>query len=696
MRSYKRSGLPIEFVQIFGERNSGTTYLSKLLQDNMRVPTNLLGMAESEERPLGIKVFGYKHWFLKWEKFADARQNKTLFVVIYRNPYTWLRAMMERPYALSKSISGRTVKELPDVKLAGHINGKDTSNEFDPETGEQLTIFELRKKKIEHFEALKSQVDNVVYLNLEEFLENPAAVIQRLATEFGTAFKPSLSLDRAPYKQLVDEYHSPKKFAEPDMTILNRSINWKAENSIGYRKDDYTFWSGRSSAFVILHGGSAVGKSYLMKKLVVGGDNLVGIEMDVCQYWDHEKAEFSLAKLQVLLPEATEEDFADFLRVANLATPKGKRCIEYLLTKLNESDPHQQDKPCAFISTCGALPDPGLPGVLSIYDWLSERLPVSFHHLLIEIPHEDHIRQIEKRGRSHLQADILHHHAMKTSKRDFHDAIASDYEGVVDFVRTTIGREPLSNAAAGLIRRKPRVRLQKPRMTHIQIYGERNSGTKYLTQLVSLNARDSDSVLGSYASKKDPINRAKLIGYKHYYPRPEKLIRHQDKTLFLVIYKNPYTWIRSMFAKPYHFRNCLEGKSITDLPNIKLAGFDIHGRAIPDTHPDTGERITLFELRKFKIQQWENLVNLVGNVAYINYEDLLLSPTEVIQRIVDEFGSWFDDTNVPEQVPDEKYVTKYITPKPFSDDELTVMNANIDWSAEALAGYEKNNFFVPG
>ncbi|MBV1903944.1 MAG: hypothetical protein KUG58_09940 [Marinosulfonomonas sp.] len=126
-----------------------------------------------------------------------------------------------------------------------------------------------------------------------------------------------------------------------------------------------------------------------------------------------------------------------------------------------------------------------------------------------------------------------------------------------------------------------------------------------------------------------------------------------------------------------------------------MAGLDIHGREIPDTHPDTGERITLFELRKFKIQRWENLVKLVGNVAYVNYQDLLLSSIKIIQRIVDEFGSWFDDTKVPEHVPDKKYVRKCITPEPFSDNELTVMNSNIDWSVEALAGYERNNFFVP-
>ena len=43
MRLYKLGDDHIDFVQIYGERNSATTYLSKLVQDNLRTPTNLMG-----------------------------------------------------------------------------------------------------------------------------------------------------------------------------------------------------------------------------------------------------------------------------------------------------------------------------------------------------------------------------------------------------------------------------------------------------------------------------------------------------------------------------------------------------------------------------------------------------------------------------------------------------------------------------
>ncbi|MEM9343496.1 MAG: hypothetical protein AAGA87_10670 [Pseudomonadota bacterium] len=248
---------------------------------------------------------------------------------------------------------------------------------------------------------------------------------------------------------------------------------------------------------------------------------------------------------------------------------------------------------------------------------------------------------------------------------------------------------------AALPSRSPRVRVRKrPALEFIQIFGERNSGTKHLKALISGSALEPDKILGAYATKTDPVNKARMIGYKHYYPRPEKIAKHQKSTLFLVIYKNPYTWIRSMLVKPYHFKGSLEGKGIEDLPGLKLAGFDVHGKEIPDVHPETGELLTMFGLREHKIRAWEGLASMVDNVAYINYEDLLLNPTAVVTHVVEEFPALFNGT-VPDHVADPKYLAKYISPEPFSEAEMAVLNAGIEWEAEAIAGYEKDNLFIP-
>jgi len=238
LRTYRHTDTPLEFVQVFGERNSGTSYLSKLLQDNLANPLNLLGTAKSEATPHGSKYFGYKHWFPDWEKLADTRQNRTLFVVIYRNPYTWVRAMMARPYALANSIGGRTVAELPKTKLVGHINGRDTTNEFHPTTGKHLTLFQLRTLKLEQLEALQSKVSNVAYVNLEQLLRSPAEAVQTLTAKFGSVFSQEPVACRTPPKQLVRETVSPLPFSRSEATVINNCLNWDAEFSIGYEKDN--------------------------------------------------------------------------------------------------------------------------------------------------------------------------------------------------------------------------------------------------------------------------------------------------------------------------------------------------------------------------------------------------------------------------------------------------------------------------
>lgn len=233
----------------------------------------------------------------------------------------------------------------------------------------------------------------------------------------------------------------------------------------------------------------------------------------------------------------------------------------------------------------------------------------------------------------------------------------------------------------------------------VQIYGERNSGTNHLKRLLESNIEGENKVLGSWATQSNPFNGAKIFGYKHYYPRAERLSGQEGlrkRTLFAVMYKNPYTWLRSMLGKPYHFKASLEGKSLVDLPSIKLAGVNVRGEPIPDVHPETGENINIFELRKHKIQEWEKLPSLVENVVYINYEELLVDPTSVLNGIVNAFPSLFISKEIEPIEPSPKYIEKYFPPAPFSDDEVAVMNGAIDWETEAKAGYEKNNFTMMG
>lgn len=695
MRTYRRGDAPITHIQLYGERNSGTTYLARLLQDNMVSPENFMGLAKSDDTPLGTSTFGYKHWFLNWDKLAQPLAEATLFVVIYRNPYTWVKAMLDRPYALERSLSGHTATDLPKVKLAGHINGKDTQNEFDPETGEHLTLFELRSKKITNFEQLKDHVDNVAFIPLEDLLADQTAVLKRLAMDFPSAFNRPLKLDREPFKQLVREYEAPHIFRPKEQEVLDRHIDWVSEASAGYKQGDYARNTAPETQVFVLHGGSCTGKSSLMRRLVAEGRDVHGIETDDSAYWEDRPHRVNRALLQRLAPGATDRDVSDVHFALAQSSPKAWRCAEYLIDTLADLGVQRGTAPDVIVATGGALPTPGETGQASLYSWISERLRLSFTHILIDIPEDQHIEQMEARGRSHLKDSILTMTVQKRAQRARFDTAASDYDSLAHRIANRVGR-PVLRAVNADGPRRPYVRLRSGGLQRIQVFGERNSGTKFLSQLVSEAARDPETVLGTYASLKDPVNKAQLIGYKHYYPQLAKIARLQSRTLFLVIYKNPYTWIRSMLDKPYHFKSCLADKTIADLPETYLHGVDIFGRDIPDVHPHTGERLTLFELRAHKIQQWEALSYAVHNIAFVNYEHLLVAPTETLQPIVDAFPSLFIDRLAPQYTPDPRYIDKYVTPEPFTDEEMAVMDAHLDWRMEALTGYEQGDLFLPG
>ena len=697
MRIYKQEGGSPTFVQLFGERNSGTTYFRKLIQDGMRDPSRFLGALESDETPMGHRTFGYKHWFADPKKLDDPKSQETLFVVIYRNPYTWIRAMMAQPYSLSDAIDGKSLGDLETLELVGRRKNKDTTDEVDPNTGDRLTLFGLRQRKIENFEGIKKKVLNVAYLQLEDLLKDPARAFAHLAQNFPTVFDEGESEVRAPYKQLLDELEQPNLFDADDERVIDEALDWRWERQAGYSRGDYSIGFADRSEVTVLHGGSGAGKTSLMHGLAEASNGLMTLEMDACKYWEDTTPELTLDGLQVLLPTAKERDLKSVKKLLRSRSIKMSRCVNYLMSRLKElgleGQPEGKEK-IRIVATCGALPGPASVQEDSLYTWLEERLPVVFRHVLIDVPEHRHKKQIEKRGRGHLSAEIGAIHSRMVANRHLYDAAVSDLSGLSAFV----GHQPLiKKSALPLTEPAPSpgfVRIFLPRLTHIQIYGERGSGTKYLTSLVSEVMIEPENVLGSYATKTNPENKAKMIGYKHYYPNTKKISKHGRGTLFLVVHKNPYTWIRSMLKKPYHFKADLEGKTILDLPGLRLAGLDVHGRQIPDVHPETGELLTIFELRRQKILAWEKLTALAENVAFLNYESLLQHPTENTQAIVDAYPSLFSVKTVPLRKPDPRYLEKYMSPQPFTEAEMDVMDSHIDWEAEAIVGYQKGNLFI--
>jgi hypothetical protein len=168
----------------------------------------------------------------------------------------------------------------------------------------------------------------------------------------------------------------------------------------------------------------------------------------------------------------------------------------------------------------------------------------------------------------------------------------------------------------------------------IQIFGERCSGTNYLELLLRANFISIDF-------KWD-------YGGKHFFHKGP--IECGTDCIFIVIYRDPFDWLRSFHRKPHH--------SAPELKHISFSQFirkewrclyDEKSRTKPDDplyntemlherDPDTGERFTnVMRLRSAKLKDWELLKEKAKNTLYIKYEALRDNPEWHVDYISKRF-----------------------------------------------------------
>ena len=97
-------------MKVFGERNSGTIYLYLLIRENFGL--QYLGHHWDS-------IFGWKHDIVDPAKIANDPYiaQRTLFLHIYKNPYSWAISMHKKPHHMYHT---------------GYINGnKKTPRKFD-------------------------------------------------------------------------------------------------------------------------------------------------------------------------------------------------------------------------------------------------------------------------------------------------------------------------------------------------------------------------------------------------------------------------------------------------------------------------------------------------------------------------------------------------------------------------------------
>lgn len=213
------------------------------------------------------------------------------------------------------------------------------------------------------------------------------------------------------------------------------------------------------------------------------------------------------------------------------------------------------------------------------------------------------------------------------------------------------------------------------------IKGERCSGTNYLQKLIETNLN---------------IKFEDVIGWKHgYYSLFDKDQELPKTFLTIIIFRNSFDWLRSLYLKPHHLQGTKDAIWKDPTPTFSefiksesIETIEIKNSLLHTRHPFylTCPK-NIFELRKWKIEHFLSLKNILPHTYYLKYEDLVQDPKKIVTEINNKyFNIDFEFKNYNEY---KKSNIKYIPKKYFniSEDDYSYLVENIDWEFESKIGY---------
>jgi hypothetical protein len=236
---------------------------------------------------------------------------------------------------------------------------------------------------------------------------------------------------------------------------------------------------------------------------------------------------------------------------------------------------------------------------------------------------------------------------------------------------------------------------------YVQIFGERCSGTNFLTSLVYKNFRD--------------IELTREFGGKHWFirdhkPRPpgnnstdfqsKRSLKNSDDTLFLVIYRNPFDWLRSLHRKPYHAPEHW-GLNFSDFIRKKWISYETSrlNKDWPEAKDDyyfIEEAENILQLRTQKIRHLNQLETVVRNLCFVNHE-VIANRVDLLGKIADQFKI---ELKHPVIQGENRYLSGHATKAnhfaakaypAIGEEDLEFLQLNLDWKIENSIGYTFGN-----
>lgn len=245
---------PIKRIQIFGERNSGTNYLSTILRVNFP-QLEIYDYGENGS-------YGIKHWpawvgkpisynFRLYGKQAERfctfpNSDDCLFIYIFRNPYDWVQAMARTPWEIAKQPSLDAFLRTPpsyNKSLEKVQNSPELAKylrELNPDTNLPFdNILTLRAKKIENALQIKNLVKHFIILKYEDFKTDPFFFLKQINKIIPVATPENefldVNFDARPgsfSKKYKNKPYPP--LSHENLLFINSHADWDLECLLGY------------------------------------------------------------------------------------------------------------------------------------------------------------------------------------------------------------------------------------------------------------------------------------------------------------------------------------------------------------------------------------------------------------------------------------------------------------------------------
>ena len=234
-----------KFIKIYGERNTNTNYMSKLIELNLNVtelpgviPLSIMKMQKflpGRELIRDIyfyftysKNLGWKHTCVKSKKSLNRYKlvkSNLIFLTITKNPYSWLLSLYRNPYHQYYT------HELSFEAFLQHQ--WHTVSRDNVKTG---PINPIELWNIKNNSYLELDKKNSLNITTEETFKNPQGIIQRISQEYSVERKTEIfvnyerstkdsSKDSAYYRDYYLSERWRDKLSNEAIAIINQSVD---------------------------------------------------------------------------------------------------------------------------------------------------------------------------------------------------------------------------------------------------------------------------------------------------------------------------------------------------------------------------------------------------------------------------------------------------------------------------------------